>query len=306
VQPPRYAILEAPSVLGLWPSGVEGLPAALLGEGLGARLGARHAGVVEPPAYDPVRDPATGLRNPAGLVAFARRLADAVGPLLAAGERPIVLGGDCSILLGGLLALRRTGRPGLLFLDGQADFYQPEAEPSGEAASMDLALATGRGPTAVTDLEGRRPLVRDEDVVVLGYRDAADAAAHGSQPLPPTLRAIDLDEVRRRGAVDAAAAALAHLDRAGGPTRFWIHLDADVVDDQLMPAVDYRMPGGLTWDELIAVVGRAVASRRCAGLEICIYNPRLDPSRAIARAFTTALVRALRPEPGADAGAPPG
>ena len=30
---------------------------------------------------------------------------------------------------------------------------------------MELALATGRGPAIVTDLEGRRPLVRDEDVV---------------------------------------------------------------------------------------------------------------------------------------------
>jgi CRP/FNR family transcriptional regulator, cyclic AMP receptor protein len=45
-------------------------------------------------------------------------------------------------LLGNLLALRRRGRYGLLFLDGHADFYQPEAEPNSEAASMDLALAT--------------------------------------------------------------------------------------------------------------------------------------------------------------------
>jgi arginase len=88
------------------------------------------------------------------------------------GEFPVVLGGDCSIMLGCLLALRRRGRHGLLFLDGHADFYQPEAEPDGEAASMELALATGRGPVVVTDLEGRRPLVRDEDVVVLGRRDA--------------------------------------------------------------------------------------------------------------------------------------
>jgi arginase len=33
----------------------------------------------------------------------------------------------------------------------------------------------------VTDLEGRRPLVRDEDVVVFGRRGAADAEEHGSQ-----------------------------------------------------------------------------------------------------------------------------
>ncbi|KGM32955.1 hypothetical protein, partial [Inquilinus limosus] len=58
---PRYAIVEAPSVLGLFPKGVERLPEALLGAGLADRLGARRAGRVEPPAYDPRRDPATGL-----------------------------------------------------------------------------------------------------------------------------------------------------------------------------------------------------------------------------------------------------
>ena len=61
-----------------------------------------------------------------------------------------MLGGDCSILLGNLLALRRRGRYGLLFVDGHADFYHPEANPNGEAASMDLAFATGRGPEVLT------------------------------------------------------------------------------------------------------------------------------------------------------------
>ena len=101
--------------------------------------------------------------NPTGLRNYLPMLADAVGAVLDRGEFPIVLGGDCSILLGSALALRRRGRFGLLFLDGHADFYQPEAEPTGESASMDLALVTGRGPEIVANLEGRRPLVRDED-----------------------------------------------------------------------------------------------------------------------------------------------
>jgi arginase len=129
------------------------------------------------PAFDPAIDADTGLLNPHGLRDHASRLADAVGAVLDQGAFPIVLGGDCTILLGITLALRRRGRSGLLFLDGHADFYQPEAEPTGEAASMELALVTGRGPELVTDLEGRRPLLRDQDVVVLGFRDADHAAA---------------------------------------------------------------------------------------------------------------------------------
>jgi arginase len=288
-----FAIVEAPSVLGLFPKGVETLPDALLGAGLAERLGARRAGRVEPSAYDPDRDPETLLLNPRGIADYAVALADAVGPIVDRGEFPVVLGGDCSILLGNLLALRRRGRYGLLFLDGHADFYQPEAEPNGEAASMELALATGRGPAVVADIEGRRPLVRDEDVVVLGRRDAADAEAHGSQRIEDTAIAMtDLAAVRAAGAGAAAASAVAHLAKVE-LEGFWLHLDADVLDDAVMPAVDYRMPGGLSWDELVAVL-RASVSGGAVGVNVTIFNPELAGGGSIARAFVDALARGLR------------
>ncbi|MGH2996000.1 MAG: arginase family protein [Gaiellaceae bacterium] len=260
-----------------------------------ARLGARRGDRLAVPAFDPRVDPETGMLNPDGLRDYAPRLADAVGAVLDDGAFPIVLGGDCSILLGNTLALRRRGRYGLLFLDGHADFYQPEAEPTGEAASMELALVTGRGPEIVTNLEGRRPLVRDEDAVVFGFRDTEHAAAEGSQPLAPTLRAMDLQTVRRRGVEQAMRDARAHLERKDGPAGFWIHLDVDVLDDAIMPAVDYRLPDGLSWDELTAVLRVAVASDRAVGLEITIFNPTLDADGRIALALVDALVAGLSP-----------
>ena len=54
----RYAIIEAPSILGLKPTGVDRLPAVLLQHGLADELHARRAGRVEPKAaYDTERDP---------------------------------------------------------------------------------------------------------------------------------------------------------------------------------------------------------------------------------------------------------
>jgi arginase len=288
-----FAIVEAPSHLGLRAPGVERLPDALLAAGLAERLGARRALRLAAPPYDPQIDPETGLLNPSGLRDYSPRLADAVEAVLAQGEFPLVLGGDCSILLGNALALKRRGRYGLLFVDGHADFYQPEAEPSGEAASMDLALVTGRGPAIVANLEGRRPLVRDEDALVFAFRDAEHAAAEGSQPLPPTLRALDLATVRGLGVERAVREALAHLEREDGPLGFWIHLDADVLDDSIMPAVDYRLPGGLRWEELSAVLRAAVASPRAVGLEITIFNPTLDADGRIAHGLVDALVEGL-------------
>jgi arginase len=289
----RFAIIEAPSPLGLWPSGVERAPEVLLQLGLARALDARRAGRVEPPDYDPVRDADTKMLNPQGIAEYSPRLADEVGAAVDQGEFPVVLGGDCSILLGCLLGLRRRGRYGLLFLDGHADFYQPEASLTGEAADMDLALVSGRGPAIVTDLDGGRPYVRDEDIVLFGHRDAAMALKYGSQDVRETdITVLDLQTVRKAGVADAAAAAarqLAGSDRQG----FWIHLDVDVLDDAVMPAVDYRMSDGLEFEELVAVLKAAVGSGRAVGLDLTIFNPNLDPNRVIARQLVNALARGL-------------
>ncbi|MER5184031.1 arginase family protein [Streptomyces sp. NPDC002896] len=288
----ELAIIEAPSVLGLRPSGVQDLPAALLDAGLRVHPGAVWAGRVEAPAYDPMRDADTGILNPVGIAQYSVRLADLVGSVLDAGRFPVVLGGDCSILIGNLLALRRRGRYGLLFLDGHTDFYQPSAEPAGEAASMELALATGRGPRLLTDLEGRGPLLRDEDVVAFGFRDSAESATAGMQPLPPQLHAIDLDGVRAAGAASAARHAVGRLT-GGKSAGYWVHLDVDVLDDAIMPAVDYRLPGGLTWPELESVLRTALAGERAVGLDVTIFNPHLDPEGTIAARLTECLSRGL-------------
>jgi arginase len=288
-----YAIVEAPSVLGLFPGGVEHLPRALLDAGLAEAVGARRAGLVEPPPYDPNRDAGTGLLNPTAIRDYALDLADATGEIVDRGDVPIVLGGDCSILLGNLLALRRRCRHGLHFIDGHADFYQPAAEPNGEAASMDLALATGRGPDVVTDIEGRRPLVLDEDVVQVARRDADEAAAAGSQRIEDTaITVIDLPTLQERGVERAASDALGRLVRPA-LDGFWIHVDCDALDDAVMPAVDYRLPGGLSWDELEIVVQQAMSSGRAVGIELTIFNPALDTDGSIAGALVGCLTRAL-------------
>ena len=290
---PDFTIIEAPTCLGLRPTGVENLADALLDAGLARRLDARrHARLAMPP-YDPVRDPATRMLNPARIRDFSIMLADVVGPVVARGSFPVVLGGDCSILLGNLLALRRTGkRRGLLFLDGHADFYQPEASPTGEGADMDLALATGRGPEIVTNIENLRPLVRDEDVAVIGPRDYAEARQNGSQLLPRAMLVQDLQAMRRVGAHEAARAAIAHLTRPE-IDGFWIHLDVDVLDDAIMPAVDYRMPDGLSWAELETILAAALRSKRALGINITIFNPALDRNGTIARELVNSLARGL-------------
>ena len=291
----RHAIIEAPSILGLKPTGVEQLPQALLRHGLAQQLEARLAAQLTTPPYDPEIDAETRTLNAQAIARWSPRLADAVEDVLGRDEFPVILGGDCSILLGSVLALRRRGRYGLLFVDGHADFYQPEANPNGEAASMDLAFATGHGPALLTDLEGRAPLVRQEDAVAFAFRDMEEQATYGSQPLPDALKAFDLPTVRRMGAIAAATAAVEHLARPE-LDGFFIHVDADCLDDAVMPAVDYRIPDGLTPEELSSTLKIALASGRAVGIEVTIYNPRLDKTGDAGRVLALTLVNALSGE----------
>ncbi|HZD59758.1 MAG TPA: arginase family protein [Anaerolineae bacterium] len=292
---PRFSIIEAPSILGLKPSGVEHLPEALKRAGLYKALSAEYARRVEPLPYSPERDKETRLLNPSSIRIFSLRLADVVGSVLGNDRFPVVLGGDCSIILGNLLALRRIGRYGLCFIDGHADFYQPEASPTGEAADMDLALASGRGPDVVTNIDGLKPLVCDEDAVVFGFRDAEEAARYGSQDVHATgMHVFDLSYIRSVGINSAAQRAVDHLTRdtlAG----FWIHIDADVLDDTIMPAVDYRLEGGLTFDELSSTLQILLAPGKAVGIDVTIFNPMLDPDGSIARELTHSIVNGLKP-----------
>jgi len=292
----KYAIIEAPSVLGHIPThlGVADMPSALLAAGLADRLRARHAGRVESPEWRAERDPATGIMNPQAINDYSISLADAISEVAGLGEFPVVLGGDCSIVLGAMLGLRRRGRYGLLYIDGHTDFYQPEANPIlGAASASDLAFATGRGPDVVANIEGRGPLVRDDDVVPFAYRDGATQNYNRSQLLPPDMLALDRHAVHVLGTETAAEEAVAHLTRDGGPEGFWIHVDADVLDQSIMWAVDAPQPDGLSWDELATVLRVAASSPKAVGFEVTIYNPDMDPGGLSGRGLAATVGRAL-------------
>ena len=292
----QFTIIEAPSILGLRPTGVQHLPEALKAAGLMSELRAEYGGRVSPLSYSSERDKLTLLLNPDSIRAFSLQLADTVAFVLNKRRFPLVLGGDCSILIGNLLALRRLGRYGLFFIDGHADFYQPEASPTGEVADMDLAIVSGRGPNVLTNIDGLKPLVRDQDIVVFGYRDAEQAASYGSQDVRDTnMHVFDLPSVRKFDTISAAASQavdiLANNELLDG---FWIHLDVDVLDDSIMPAVDYRLGGGgLSFSELSELLKILVASDRAVGMDITIFNPLLDLDGSITRRFVSSLVQGL-------------
>ena len=160
---------------------------------------------------------------------------------------------------------------------------------------MDLAIVSGRGPNVLTNIDGLKPLVKDQDIVVFGYRDAEEAASYGSQDVRDTnMHAFDLPSVRKFGTIAAAASQAADILVNNELDGFWIHLDADVLDDSIMPAVDYRLGGGgLSFFELSELLRILVASDRAVGMDITIFNPRLDLDGSIRRRFVSSLIQGL-------------
>jgi arginase len=294
--PPQrnVVVVDAPSNLGLRPPspgaipGCWRLPEVLRQQGIVARLGANDGGRVQPPPYTPDHD-ATGTRNGLAIADYAVRLADRLGELLVAGGFPLLLGGDCSILLGATLALRRRGPYGLAFVDGHLDFRHPgNSRLLGAVAGEDLAVVTGRGPRLLADLEGRRPLVADADVVALGHHDP-DRAWYQEVTTATAITVIDADQIHRRGAAAAAANALAIFE-GRGLEGFWIHIDVDVLDREVMPAVDSPEPDGLTDQELIGLLRALAASDLAVGVEVTIFDPDLDPDGHLAQKLARVVV----------------
>ncbi|MEV4572862.1 arginase family protein [Nonomuraea jabiensis] len=289
ITPDRHlTILDAPSNLGLRPLAPDTIPGcykapwALRNAGLVQRLGADDAGTLVPPRYVATWEPGSGVRNGPAIAAYARRLADKVSGIRAAGGFPVLLGGDCSIMLGPALALRRSGRYGVAYLDAHADFRHLGNSPHvGAAAGEDLALITGRGDDYLTDIDGLRPYIRDEDVIVIGVRDdedLRDIADTGIAHLPGTD--ISLDD----------ASKVLVRDELDG---FWIHVDADVLDPSVLSAVDSPTPGGLDAAQLTELIRGLVRLPGAAGLEVTILDPDLDEDGSQAALLADILVAAL-------------
>jgi arginase len=295
-------VLDAPSNLGLTPPtagavpGCAKAPGALRDHDLLARLDAHDAGCVVPPRYDPGEwAPGDGVNQADQVADYAVKLAERLAPLLADDAFPVLLGGDCSILLGSALALRRRGaedgtRYGLVFIDGHTDFRHPgNADYVGAAGGEELALVTGRGDARLTNIDGLKPYLRESDIVVLGIRDddayRMDITAAGiPHRTVPVLRAEGMPRT-------AAWAASLLSDTAG----FWVHLDTDVLDPTVLPAVDAPSDGGIGYGELEHLLADLVAVPGCLGIEVTVFDPDYDPDGSFAGELVDALVAGLRP-----------
>src|SRR4051812_24729509 len=221
---PRWRIIAAPLDSGGTDEGEVRAPRALMDAGLGFAIGTDDVVWLDTAITTTTRDAASGvigiddLRRSMGLVC------DAVRQALDDGCRPLVVGGDCALVPGVMAGARkRLPEVGLAFVDGHLDAYDGRTSPTGEAADMDLAVLTGRGPAGLVPLGSPRPLLPGERIAAIGFREDAEELAL----VDPAVHRFDASLLLSDGPGATAMAAR----RAIGPQRpLWLHLDVDVID----------------------------------------------------------------------------
>ncbi len=165
----------------------------------------------------------------------------------AAGELPVLTASDCSICIATLPAVvAHEPDVHVAWLDAHGDFNTPDITVSGFLGGMCLAAACGRWDA------GRPGTVDPARVHMLGVRD---------------LEPEEEMEVTAAGVV---------ADPPEG-VRLYVHLDADVLSEDVMHA-QFPAPGG--WDEkrLKAELAQLAATNRIVGVEVtALEDPELAP-----------------------------
>jgi arginase len=185
-------------------------------------------------------------------------------------------------------------------VDGHSDFTHPGSYDTskllGAAAGMDLALASGRGEALLTDWpEVGAPLANDADIVQVGERNAGSPAfmQYYGDILNTEITQITVQNALAAGIDAAAHQTLARLE-ARGLEKAWLHVDLDVLDEAVMPAVDSPGSPGFDYAQLARLVGALCASGRIAGANFSIYDPERDPGARHAPGLVGCIADGIR------------
>ena len=206
------------------------------------------------------------------IVDCCAHIAGEVEAIARAGGFPIVLGGDHSIAMGTIAGLARVSeRVGVIYFDAHGDFNTPESSPSGNIHGMPLAVALGLGDERLLALGPRRPMVRREDVALVGIRDVDPEEARllkSDGPRSFTVRAID--ERGMRSVMEECIGLVGGCD--------WLHVsfDMDALDPSHAPGTGTPVEGGLTLREAHLAMEMLADTGRVRSIEVVETNPILD------------------------------
>lgn len=270
--------------------GVNRLPDWLWKHNLHRTINPKNIIRIDPPKYSNSKDPETNILNTDSLVTYAREQAYLINNLLSANKFPFVLGGDCSILLGSAMALKQKGNYGLFYLDGHTDFMDISLSETGGAGGMAASIVTGKGHQKLTNILNLSPYIKEENLWCVGNREYDDGYENEIRKSSATY--ISLQELRKQDIASCIKTFLSEVENKN-LDGFWLHIDVDVLNDDIMPCVDSRTPDGLTYEEFNELTSYLFESQKLSGLEITILDPDLDETGQYTKDFVINITTAF-------------
>lgn len=276
----KIALLSAPTNLGLRPPetfsvpGCSKAPEALREAGLFRffnEIGGKDAGVIIPGRYSD-KISIGRIRNEDEIIRYSRKVQERVTGILEGGNTPLIIGGDCSLLIGIGLSLKRRGSYGLVHIDGHTDFRHPgNSSKCVNLAGEELAAVMGLHYPEISNIDGFGPYFDPGKTVHCGCRDNDEHLSEASDKLRLVIPARNAIE---DGMAETGKRILNALQESGAQS-YWLHIDLDVLDPSVMPAVDSPDDGGFEGEHLAELMNFLATG--AIGADITIFDPDLDP-----------------------------
>jgi arginase len=268
--------------------GVKKLPDWLRKFGFHERINPQNIYRLQAPAYSMDFDEETGTKNPDQIIEYAGKQSELILKNYTENSFNIILGGDCSILIGTASALKKLGNFGLFYLDGHTDFIPPQLSESKGIAGMDLAVVSGIGHEKLTNIDNLKPYFLEENIYCVGNAETDDKE-YVDQIINSKVHYFDLENLKKNGFGKTAGDFLQMINEKN-LDGFFIHMDVDVLKDEIMPAVDCRMEDGIDYDNLKEILKPLVQNKKCFGIEITILDPDYDKEGFYTKNFIENLI----------------
>ncbi|MEM7115006.1 MAG: arginase family protein [Chloroflexota bacterium] len=182
-------------------------------------------------------------------------IANAVGQILDAGAKPLVIGGDDSIPIPVFQAFAGRDKYTILQIDAHIDWRD---EVRGERFGLSSTMRRA------SEMEGL------EQIIQVGMRSAGSArTAEYHDALAWGAKIITAQQVYRQGVTEV-------IDFIPADSNVLVTFDCDALDSGIMPAVMSPTPGGLMyWDVVELLQGVAKKANLC-GFNLVEFMPDRD------------------------------
>ncbi|MEM7423366.1 MAG: arginase family protein [Pseudomonadota bacterium] len=217
--------------------------------------------------------------HPTDFAVNRERVRNAVDAMLREDTVPILIGGDDSLPIPMLDAYAKTGPITILQIDAHIDWRD-------SVGGERMGLSSG--------MRRASEMAHVSDIIQVGARGIGSA------------RAADLADARNWGVQFVTARSVARggvapvIDLIPAGARVVIALDADALDPAIVPGVIGRVPGGLSYWDVVDLIEGTASRGTIAGFEIAEFMPARDVhgigALTCARLIATVIRNLPRPD----------